>query len=681
MGNINVMLVDDEKRFLLTTKKMLERKGYKVKTASSGSIALEKLKGNDIHVVILDVKMPGMDGITTLKKIKERFPQVEVIMLTGHATVESAVDGLKYGAADYLMKPASIEDIDEKIEAAFAKRQILDNQTNIRREYFKKVRFRLIIGLLFAVILPYAVLSVYFHIQFNSTLKNIGKLNLEALSISQRNTIDLFLQERVVNLFSLFHGSEFTVSPSQHNMESYLQTLRQVSDSFIDIGFLNEEGIQIGYTGPFPHLQGKDYSDEQWFKTLLNLQQDYFISDIYLGFRKKPHFTIATRQIIGKETYIMRSTLDPDKFYIFLRTISHGKGVESSLINREGQYQIVDPDRGKLLGQSEYIPPLAGKSGVMEVRRNGDSILIAYAWLKETPWALIVRQPLSIALAQMYRTRRIMTASLACIIFSIAAAIWFTSSRLLSYAQSTAEKQDELKHQLIHASKLASIGELATGVAHEINNPLATIVATTGVIRDMLDPQFDLDASPENIQDEIDVIDSAAFRAKGITQQLLDFGRKDEPRLALCNVNELLDKVLSGLKIREFTIKDIEIIRNYDPDLPEIPLDSDQLSQVFLNLINNAGDAISGSGRITISTGRDEEYVLVTIKDTGEGMTAAQMKEIFNPFYTTKEVGKGTGLGLSVSLSIVETMGGTIDVQSLEGTGSSFTVSLPISKS
>ena len=575
------------------------------------------------------------------------------------------------------MKPAGIEDIAEKIEAAFAKRQLLDNRTNIRREYFRKVRFRLIIGLLIAVILPYAVLSVYFHIQFNSTLKNIGKLNLEALSISQRNTIDLFLQERVVNLFSLFHGSEFTVSPSQHNMESCLQTLRQVSDSFIDVGFLNEDGIQIGYTGPFPYLKGKDYTNEEWFKILISHDRDYYISDIYLGFRGKPHFTIAVKQMIDGKTYVMRSTLDPDKFYMFLRTITRGKEVEFSLINQQGKYQIVDPDRGVLLGRSDYIPPLEGASDVNEVKQNGDSLLIAYAWLQETPWALLVRQPLEVTYAQMYQTRRVITASLMVILFIIAVGIWFVSNRLLNYVQITAERQDELQHQLIYASKLASIGELATGVAHEINNPLATIVATSGVIRDMLNPEFDLDSNPENILKEIDIIDSAAFRAKGITKQLLDLGRKQEPRLIPCNVNEILNEILSGVKAREFEISDIEIMRDYDPNLPEVLLDPDQISQVFLNLINNAGDAITGPGKIAITTKSDNEYINVTIKDTGKGMTSEQMKEIFNPFYTTKDVGRGTGLGLSISLSIVESMGGTIDVQSLEGAGSSFTVSLP----
>ncbi len=128
MEKMKMMLVDDEERFLSTTKKLLSRKGYDVVTAGSGAEALESLGSLNVHVVILDVKMPGMDGLETLKTIKKRFPLVEVIMLTGHGTVESAVDGLKAGATDYLMKPTDVSDLIKKAEEAFEKRQRLEEK-------------------------------------------------------------------------------------------------------------------------------------------------------------------------------------------------------------------------------------------------------------------------------------------------------------------------------------------------------------------------------------------------------------------------------------------------------------------------------------------------------------------------------------------------------------------------
>ncbi|MCK4786063.1 MAG: response regulator [Desulfobacteraceae bacterium] len=123
MQELRMMLVDDEERFLSTTKRLLSKKGYEVVTATSGAEALEKLRDEEIHVVILDVKMPGMSGIATLEEIRRQFPLVEVIMLTGHATMESAVDGLRSGATDYLMKPTDIDEIIQKAEEAFLKRQ------------------------------------------------------------------------------------------------------------------------------------------------------------------------------------------------------------------------------------------------------------------------------------------------------------------------------------------------------------------------------------------------------------------------------------------------------------------------------------------------------------------------------------------------------------------------------
>ena len=142
MEAMKLMMVDDEERFLSTTQKLLTKKGFDVVTATSGTEALETLKHKHIHVVILDVKMPGMDGNQTLKEIKANFPMVEVIMLTGHATVESAIDGLKSGATDYLMKPADIDELIEKATEAFEKRQRLEEKIRMAqtRTFMKSPR-------------------------------------------------------------------------------------------------------------------------------------------------------------------------------------------------------------------------------------------------------------------------------------------------------------------------------------------------------------------------------------------------------------------------------------------------------------------------------------------------------------------------------------------------------------
>jgi two-component system, NtrC family, sensor kinase len=554
------------------------------------------------------------------------------------------------------------------------------------KSHFRELELRFRIGLLVAFLLPLGALSAYFHFQFSTTLKETGKLNLATIAESQRNTVDLFLQERLVNIFTLFHSSAFSLTPTEQHMDKLLKQLRRASDAFVDVGFLTEEGIQTGYAGPYPYLQNKDYSREDWFTALMSPKQDHHISDIYLGFRNKLHFTIGTKQLIDGQVYVLRATLDPDKFYLFLKTINRAQGVESVLINHEGRYQLVDPwarieseksDYAPYFREiSDYVPSSDEPSGVHIINKS-DPVLIAHAWLSEVRWAMLVSEPQAIAFAKFYHARRIMLVSSTLFIVFIVAGIWVGTRKFINKARTNAEAREALANQLLHASKLASLGELATGVAHEINNPLAIVAATSDLINDMLNPEFNIDWTPEDLRTELKTIKSEVFRARGITQQLLDYGRKNEPQLVAADINAILEKVLSGFKERFLMLADISVERDLDRTLPDILVDPNQLQQVLFNLVNNAGDAISGAGKITVTTAQDDEKVRITVADNGVGMNSAQLKKIFDPFYTTKEVGRGTGLGLSVSIGIVESMGGTIEVQSMPGIGSAFTVVLP----
>jgi two-component system NtrC family sensor kinase len=545
------------------------------------------------------------------------------------------------------------------------------------RSKFIGLERRLRLGLVSAFFIPMFLLSAYFHFQFNYSMKTIGKQRLEAVAQSQRNTIDLFLQERVTNIITLFHNTEFTVKPSSVQMMMLFQNLRQSSDAFIDLGFLNEKGVQIGYAGPYKNLQDREYGGEDWYNHLMMPPVNHQISDIYLGFRNKLHFTIAVKQIINDNPYVLKSTLDPDKFYLYLKTIPQGKGFESFIVNKSGVYQLVDPTFGELTGQSAHMPPTNETSGAYEARIEDADVLIAYAWLKEAHWALVTAEPLKRAYAQFYSARHVMWVSSTIIVVAATVLIWFVTRSLVDNLKRAELEREETHHQFLHASKLASVGELATGVAHEINNPLAIIMATTEVLGDMFNPEFDLDHSPEAVRAELRVIKDAVGRAKSITSQLLSFGRKQTPQLVLMKIDQIIDDILGGLKAREHSLSQITIVKELEPNLPPIKIDPDKVRQVFLNLINNAGDAIQGPGKITVATKLTDDHVVVSVTDTGVGMDVEHIRKIFKPFFTTKEVGKGTGLGLSVSMSIVEAMGGTIEVQSMPGFGSTFTVSFP----
>jgi two-component system, NtrC family, sensor kinase len=138
------------------------------------------------------------------------------------------------------------------------------------------------------------------------------------------------------------------------------------------------------YAGPYPYLQNRIYSSQIWFQEMMQSERNCYISDIYLGFRNKLHFTIATKLRIDDKPYVLRSTLDPDKFYLFLRTINHAQGVESFIVNAVGCFQLADPSRWQALSESPFIPPADPQANIQEIRKNKDSALVAYAWLKET---------------------------------------------------------------------------------------------------------------------------------------------------------------------------------------------------------------------------------------------------------------------------------------------------------
>ena len=554
-----------------------------------------------------------------------------------------------------------------------------DSQANIFRirKHFKQLQTRLILGLVIIFLLPSVLLSLYFHLQFAHTLKKSAMLNLAAVAESQKNSVDLYLQERVINLYNLFHSQEFTLTPTPGDMDNFLQSLKQFNDGFIDIGFINPQGIQTDYAGPYSFLRDMDYQQEPWYQRLLDENRNYIISDIYPGIREIHHFTIAIRQVIDGSPYVIRAALDPEKLAIFLKAISQGKDVESILINRQGQHQMLASEHNKFPDHSDYVPSFAVTSGVMEVERNQQALLVAHAWLKEPQWALLAIQPVSTAQAGTQQARVILFISLAGFSLLISVVIYYTINKLVNNARRMAEKGQQLEEMLAHAAKLASIGELASGVAHEINNPLAIIMATSGIIRDMLNPEFGLDHSPEAVRKELATIDAAAVRVKGITRKLQDMGGNRTLSSTHCDVNALLEETLLRLKKVEFKTKHIETMTRYTPDLPKIPGEPNSLRQVFSNILINAADAIDQKGVITISTGLQENRVSVTITDTGKGIPLENLKRIFNPFFTTKGAGKGTGLGLSIAASIVKYMGGTIKVNSVLGTGSSFTILLP----
>jgi two-component system NtrC family sensor kinase len=538
------------------------------------------------------------------------------------------------------------------------------------RDLWRKITLRLL-GLYLS---PLILLAAYFYLQHDAMVAESERLHLKAIAESQANTLDLFLSERRVNLSNLIDNPAFNF-PHPDAMEEGLEALKRMSDAFVDLGFFDTTGVQIAYAGPYHTLEKRSYRSEEWYVTLRSQEENHIITDIYLGFRKKPHFTIAVKRGMNGQFVVLRSTLDPGKIYEYVSSLEGAQEVLTSLVDRAGTYQLVKSTVGEPLETSSFTPPQGPRQGIRTEEVGGNSFTYAYAWLREVNWALIAQKSTGRA-APFFSGLRLRILSVA---FGLIAIGFFV---ILMRAKKQVElrvESESTRAQLEHATKLASVGELAAGIAHEINNPLAAISEEAGLMKDLMDPSLGTPVPPQELAYHLDSIQESVFRCRDITRKLLGFVRRADLSLEEHDLHQVLDEVLEGLLGHEMRVSNIEIVREYARDIPVMITDANQLEQVFLNIINNAVDALEGRpGRITVRTARAGELVMISITDTGRGIRPEQMEKIFMPFYTTKEVGKGTGLGLSVSYGIIKSLGGQIRVESMPGKGSTFTIVLPL---
>ena len=240
--------------------------------------------------------------------------------------------------------------------------------------------------------------------------------------------------------------------------------------------------------------------------------------------------------------------------------------------------------------------------------------------------------------------------------------------------QQRTQEVTQMQAQLVRSEKLASLGELVAGIAHEINNPLTGILVFSSLIQS--NPKLD-----ETLKNDINTVMRETKRCASIVKGLLEFARCSTPQMGLYRLNEISDRALSLIE-HQILFQDITVNRRYSQELPELLLDPDQVEQVLVNMFLNAAQAMLGEGELDIETGVELERgsVFIKIDDNGCGIPEANLAKIFDPFFSTKE-NKGTGLGLSVSYGIIEKHGGGIDVRSEIGRGTSFTIRFPLRQS
>ena len=546
--------------------------------------------------------------------------------------------------------------------------------------YYKKLSRNIILATLGFSVIPLFILGGVIDHQFNVSYTAKIMDNMKTLAENRAGSVDLFIDERISQLTALANTHSIDQLKDEDYLGKVFNIIQTRSKSFLDLGVIDEEGNHLAYVGPYYNLLKKvNYKDEKWFHEVM--ATGVYVSDVFLGFRKSPHFIIAVQVREKNKIWILRATIDSDIIDNIVRAAWIGKKGDAFIINRENILQTT-PRFGGTVMEAPQAPDFSAASGttVEETTFKGEQFLYAASVVKLKKWVLVIKEDPKEQLTPLLQARFLaIFIAAAGVLLIIVGAVFTTRAMMKELVRMEREKaaSDELAMQ---SGKMAALGKMAAGIAHEINNPLAVIGEKAGWIKDLLGME-DLDKC-ENFQELSDAVNKIEYhvvRAKTVTHRLLGFARRMEPMAEKININEVMDESIEFLK-NEARYRNIEIQSNYAPDLPLITTDQAQVQQVFLNIINNGIDAIGKDGEIVINTRHlpKNQEISIEIHDTGPGMSKEVISKIFDPFFTTKEVGKGTGLGLSISFSIIEKLGGRIMVASAEGQGTAFTIYLPV---
>ena len=532
-------------------------------------------------------------------------------------------------------------------------------------------------------LVPFLVLLVVGAILFAGAMEKSIMGRLSQTARDHGVMVDTFLKERRADLVLMASASSFDVLSSPENLGQAFGHLKASSGAFMDLGVFDAAGVHVAYTGPY-RLEGIDYREETWFRK--TMADGSWISDVFSGFRKTPHVVVAVRAQGRGRPWVLRATIDTDRFQALVGGVRIGETGEAFLINEDGLYQSQRTSRGRLMERDLDFGSYAegdGQRGAQVIRcRDGILRVVVSVYLTEKPWRLVVAQNKHEAFESLFRIYLVIFGVMIAGGGGLLAVGYGLTLRIVTRIRRSDDQADHLEEQLYRAARLAELGEMAAGFAHEINNPLqvmqselAYMDVTVGDVEAGTGDFTEVRASLKQMKLQIG-------RCSDITRSVLNFGRKSASKDQAVAMEDFLVEVAKMVRTRA-EVSGVVL----DTAIPEAGVmvwgDPSRLQQVFLNLINNALDAVAAmhgscGGEVHMGVRQEGEMVFVDVRDNGEGMESGTLSKIFSPFFTSKPPGSGTGLGLSVCFSIIEGMGGHIHVESTPMEGSCFTVSLPL---
>jgi len=533
----------------------------------------------------------------------------------------------------------------------------------------------MILIMLLVTIVPLFLMALINYHEYQRALKQEIIVPLGVLVNKTKHSFELFLTERLSAVSFIASAYSFQELADQKTLNRIFRVMKQEFGGFVDLGLIDSSGLQVSYVGPY-ELEGKRYKDHDWFHEVV--VRGAHISDVFMGYRKFPHFVMAVRhEAPTGESWILRATIDTEMFNNLIVSMGLDPASDAFIINRAGVFQTSSRFYGQVLDKFPLpLPPISYDPNVLEMTdHQGREILLAYTYFISPSFILVAVKPRGEVLRSWYTLKTELFLIFVASVVVIFLVVFKLTDMFVKRIEESDYRRELAYHDMEYTNKLATIGRLAAGIAHEINNPMAIINEKAGLMGDLIGSMSQF-PNKEKFLLLTESIRQSVDRCSTITHRLLGFARRMDVEIEVIDLNEVILEVIGFLE-NEALHHNVDVRLQLADDLPQISSDHGQLQQIFLNILNNAFSAVEDGGMVIITTWEhDADTVGVSIEDNGVGMSEETRSHIFEPFFSTRE-GYGTGLGLSITYGIIKKLGGNIEVRSKEEEGTTFTVFLP----
>lgn len=656
-----ILIIDDSKQICsMLAEYVLPELGYIPIIAHTGRQGLNRLRQHTPDLILLDLQLPDTSGLDLLRLIAQEGYDVPVILMTAHGSEAIAVEAFRLGARNYLIKPFSETEAQAAIDQALRERRLKREKDLLTRNLRQRV-------------------------QELTVLYSIGKsvsslLDLEELLVRIVEAgIYITRAEEGFLLLRDPNANELYLRAAKNLGEQRAQKLRMpIDDSLAGQVIRTGKPIRLDKAGA-----GAQLKVITGFLVRAILQVPLMVGSQVIGVLAVDNQQ-SERTFSENDQYLLSALADYAAIAIenarLYEQVKQSESRYRDLFDNANDLIFTLDSRFNIRSINKVGPTITGYACDDLIGRPLRDMIFDDAWASvERRLANVLRGQIVPPFELQFRRR-----DEEIVVLEVSARLIRDGNRsevIHCIARDLTERR-RLEEQLIKAEKLSAIGQLVAGVAHEVNNPLTSI---SGYTQLMLRDQN----LPPSVREDLQHINTQAERAARIVQNLLMFAREHKPQRTLVDINQVLRSTLA-LRAYQLRVDNITVVTDFAPDLPPTVADPHQLQQVFLNLINNAHQAMTergDKGTLTLRTsiaqyvgedGHEESWIRVAVNDTGIGISPRNLNRIFDPFFTTKPIGQGTGLGLSICFGIVQEHGGRIRAESEVGVGTTMYVELPL---